>query len=60
MGQLSWSHCQGVQTVGSLGLRKSPENQEDLTKHLRVDLSETEAKGAAHENIAVLEMLQES
>ena len=35
-------------------------HQEDLTKHLRVDLSETEAKWAAQEKIEVLATLQES
>ena len=40
---------------------ESPQkHQEDLTKHLRVDLSETEAKWAAQEKIEVLAMLQES
>ena len=47
-------------TLDTWVLEVPPKHQEDLTKHLRVNLSETEAKWAAQEKIEVLATLQES
>ena len=47
-------------TLEAWVLEVPQKHQEDLTKHLRVDLSETEAKWAIQEKIEVLATLQES
>ena len=51
---------QEFKTLEAWVLEVPQKHQEDLTKHLRVDLSETEAKWAAQEKIEVLATLQES
>ena len=60
-----WDNCLGLiakefKLWEAWVLEISQKHQEDLTKHLRVDLSETEAKWAAQEKIEVLAMLQKS
>ena len=60
-----WDNSLGLvqkefKTLEAWVLEVPQKHQEDLTKHLWVDLSETEAKRAAQEKIEVLATLQKS
>ena len=60
-----WNNCLGLiankfKLLEAWVFESPQKHQEDLTKHLRVDLSETEAKWAAPEKKELLATLQES
>ena len=60
MGQLSLSHCQRVQTVGSLGLGQFLKTSERTHEKPPGRFLETKAKWAAQLKIEVLATLQKS